>query len=223
MDEFRGTVSLSKPFLEQQEIADFLQISPQASFPRVILYRLLSVAEGFIQARLSEQTSESELVSLRLNCEFLKKGSLAESRTQEPETIGSYWIAWGSEATYGEILDPETVATGESPEIPIVHEELDQLTSRICEVLTAQAPHDLKEQIDIVAFLDINLTISESIIETSPVERILRLPRNFGTFRLEEDGVIRRRFYLLRSNPCCAANTTYKRKSNKKCNYQESC
>ncbi len=223
MDEFRGTVSLSKPFLEQQEIADFLQISPQASFPRVTLYWLLSVAECFIQARLGEQSSESELVSLRLNCEFLKKGSLTESRTQEPETIGFYWVAWGSKATYDEILDPETVATGSSPEIPIVHEELDQLTSRIYEVLMAQAPHDLKEQIDIVAFLDINLTISESIIETSPVERLLRLPRNFRTFRLEEGGVIRRRFYLRRLNPCCATSTTYKRKSNNKCNYRKTC
>lgn len=223
MDEFRGTVSLSKPFLEQPEIADFLQISPEASFPRVTLYRLLSVAEHFIQARLSEQSSEFELVSLRLNCEFLKKGSLTESRDQEPEIIGLYWVAWGSEATYDQILDPETVATGSSPEIPIVHEELDQLTSRIYEVLMAQAPHDLKEQIDIVAFLDINLTISESIIDTSSVERLLRLPRNFGTFRLEEGGIIRRRFYLSRSNPCCATNTTYKRKPNKRCNYQITC
>jgi hypothetical protein len=223
MDEFRGTVSLSKPFLEQQEIADFLQISPQASFPRVILYRLLSVAEGFIQARLSEQTSESELVSLRLNCEFLKKGSLTESRTQEPETIGFYWVAWGSKATYDEILDPETVATGSSPEIPLVHEELDQLTSRIYEVLMVQAPHDLKEQIDIVAFLDINLTISESIIETSPVERLLKFPRNFRTFRLEEGGIIRRRFYLSRSNPCCSTNITYKRLPDENCDYHDPC
>lgn len=217
MDDFRGTVSLDEPFLDQEEIADFLQISPQSPFPRVILYRFLSVVECFIQANLNEQSSETELVGLRLNCGLLKKGSLTGNGTLEPEIIGSYWVAWGAESVYDEVPDPiEALET--TPETPLSHEDLDQLISRIYEVLIAQVPDDLKEQIDIVTSLDINLITSKS-----EIERRLGFPGNFIANRLDSDETILRRFRRVTVRPCCATNINYKRNQVGDCNFQDPC
>jgi hypothetical protein len=179
------------------------------------MYRLLSIAENFVQSELNK--SGSEIVSLRLNCELLKKGTLTSDGIQNPESLGLYWVGWGTEASYNSPLDQEARSSEKSPDTNLSHEELDQLTSRIYEVLLTQASQDLKGKADIVAFLDIDVILPESTI----IETRLRLPRNFRSHRLEEN--VPRRFHFYSERPCCATNSSYARNASDGCNYQKNC
>jgi hypothetical protein len=208
MSEFKGTVDLSKPFLEQQVIAEFLKISPDASFPTAIMYRLLSIAENFIQSKLNE--SRAEIVSLRLNCEFLKKGTLTSDGTQKPESLGLYWVGGGTEASYKKILDQAAISSEKPPDFALAHKELDQLTSRICEVLAVKAPQDVKEKVEIVTFLNIKVIVNASKLAPTPLERATQFPSNFRDFRTEESspsGSVQKQFYFLDENSCCTTDT----------------
>jgi hypothetical protein len=213
MSEFKGTVDLSKPFLEQQAIAKFLDISPDASFPTAIMYRLLSIAENFVQSKLNE--SGAAIVSLRLNCQFIKKGTLTSDGTQKPkpESLGLYWVGGGTEASYNKILhkDQESISSEKPTDIDLAHKELDQLTSRICEILAAKAPQDVKEKVEIVAFLNIKVIVNASKSAPTPLERATKFPRNFSVFRTDDNissGSVQEQLYVLREqNPCCSSES----------------
>jgi hypothetical protein len=210
MSEFKETVDLSKPFLEQQAIAKFLDISPDASFPTAIMYRLLSIAENFVQSKLNESGSGSEIVSLRLNCEFLKKGTLTSNGTQKPESLGLYWVGGGTEASYDNLLDEKARSSEKPPNTALAHKELDKLTSRIYEVLAEKAPQDVKKKVEIVAFLNVKVIVNVSKLAPTLLERAPKFPGNFKTFRTEASipgGNGQEQFYVLQENSCCTTAT----------------
>jgi hypothetical protein len=168
------------------------------------MYRLLSIAENFVQSKLNE--SGAEIVSLRLNCEFLKKGTLTSDGLQKPESLGLYWVGGGTEASYKKILDQASISSEKAPEIALAHKELDQLTSRIYEVLEAKALQDVKEKVEIVAFLNIKVIVNASKLAPTPLKPVPKFPGNFSILHTEAsilNGNGQEQFYLLGKNSCC--------------------
>lgn len=158
MNEFRGTVRLDQPFLEQPEVAEFLQPSPGDSFPRSAMYRLLSVSECFLQARLAEQS----LTKLRLNCEFLKSDD-------EAKNLESYSIEWTQKTSCEDILDSEVLEPYQIPEETEIRETLDALAERIHEVLILQAVSSKKEEVTIQSYLSVDLATPTPVAAPPPV------------------------------------------------------
>ncbi|MCG9887001.1 MAG: hypothetical protein MH825_15825 [Cyanobacteria bacterium] len=156
MNEFRGIVRLDQPFLEQPEVAEFLQSSPEDSFPRSALDRLLSVAEWSLQTQAIARNSVIKLARLRLNCNFLKP---SKEINCESKVLKIHSIEWTSELSYDQAFSAENSALSQFPEFAEITSNLNSLANRIYEVLKPQVGFHEEPDIDISISLEAMLAL----------------------------------------------------------------
>ncbi|MGD1937529.1 MAG: hypothetical protein ACFCA4_08245 [Cyanophyceae cyanobacterium] len=159
MSEFKGTVSLDKPFLEQPEIAEFLEFPEDLAFPRAILNRLIVIIERFILDDLRHEysTSAPRLAGLQLICEFSTGEMADDGEDLENENRWVHRTGWVSRPT----LEPDH-ETLNSTERWLLHEKLNRLNSRCHECVVARALRSHNEKLRVATAIDVDFLISES-------------------------------------------------------------